>query len=145
MTRVAPCRCTTYRPMAREVAVAVVGSGSTGPSGVTVIAALRRPSLHVLRERPHEARPVRTMCRRAYVPVRGGMLVTLEAVSAAVTERVQHRQATANVKDAPERMTHDATKWRDPPWNATCETPPYIDRKSTRLNCSHLGSSYAVY
>ena len=108
-TRVATCRCTTYRPMAREVAVAVVGSGYTGPSCVTVIAALRRPPWHVLRERPHESRPLRAMFRRAYVPVRGCMLVTLDTVAAAVTERVQHRQATENVQDAPERTTHDAT------------------------------------
>jgi hypothetical protein len=47
------------------------------------------------------------------------MIVTLDTVSAAVTERVQHRQATEHVKDAPERTTHDATTWRDPPWNAT--------------------------
>jgi len=59
------------------------------------------------------------MFRRAYVPVRGCMIMTLDTVSAAVTERVQNRQATENVKDAPEHMTHDTKKWRDPPWNAT--------------------------
>jgi hypothetical protein len=47
------------------------------------------------------------------------MSVTLDTVSAAVIERVQYRQATENVKDAPERMPHDTTQWRDPPWNAT--------------------------
>src|SRR5262249_34802435 len=85
MTRVATCRCTIYWPMAREVEVAVVGSGYTGPSCATVIAALSRPPLHVLRERPHESRLWRALFRRAYVPVRGCMLVTLDTVSAAVT------------------------------------------------------------
>lgn len=47
------------------------------------------------------------------------MIVTLGTVSAAVPESVQHRQAPENAKDAPECATHDATKWRDPPWNAT--------------------------
>ena len=47
------------------------------------------------------------------------MIMTLDTVAAAVPEKVQNRQATENVQDAPERMTHDATKWREPPWNAT--------------------------
>jgi hypothetical protein len=59
------------------------------------------------------------MFRRAYLPVMGCMIVTLDTVSAAVPERVQNRQATENAKDAPECATHDAKKWRDPPWNAT--------------------------
>ena len=59
------------------------------------------------------------MFRRAYLPVMGCRIVTLDTVSAAGTERVQNQQATENAKDAPERMTHDAKKWRDPPWNAT--------------------------
>ena len=54
-----------------------------------------------------------------YVPVMGCRIVTLDTVSATVTERVQNREVTENVKGTPERMTHDAKKWRDPPWNAT--------------------------
>src|SRR5262245_63854659 len=53
-------------------------------------------------------------------------------------------------------LAMDTTRWADDVWvvdstpgssiwNATAVTPRAADRKSTRLNSSHLGISYAVF
>src|ERR1035438_1336902 len=74
--------------------------------------------------------------------------ITALACAAVLTAAAADNQLTAQEKSAGWRLMFDGKTyggWEDPARKVPPDNGFTIDRKSTRLNSSHLGISYAVF